>query len=119
MDTFDYAKNGSAVKYNKLSEDYVKQAEKDCVPSSTVQHNEMMAQHQSRRNKMKNYNCINMERVKDVRDRLRNKFKYAKEIKLRKEEKAKEADSCFSERDKPSEWVRGSKCSSHHRSTTP
>jgi len=85
MAQFNYAKNNSVVNYDLLDDTYVKQAEQDCVPASTVQHNTMMAQNRSRRNKMKNFNCANMQRNITVRERLRNKLKYADDIKLKKQ----------------------------------
>ena len=82
-----YAKTNSVVNYDQVDDAYTKQAEKDCISSATVQHNAMMAKQRSRRKKMKHFNCPNMERCITVRERLRNKLKYAEEIKLRKSTK--------------------------------
>ena len=84
----NYAKTGTRVDYNDLSEEYVQACRDDGIPDSTVQHNRVAAQQSSRRKKLINFNCPNLERNVTVRNRLRNKLKFAEDIRRRKEVEA-------------------------------
>ena len=126
MEDFQYAKNGTRVDYNDLCPEYVERCREDGIPDPTVQHNRMAAQQRSRRKKTINFNCNNLKRNVTVRDRLRNKLKYAEEIREKKQNEEDELAElrnklryAFSERDQPSQGVTGSQCSSHKGSTTP
>ena len=85
----EYAKPGTRVRYRELTPEYIARCKKDGIPATTIQHNRMMAQSQSRRKKVVNFNCINIARNKNVRDRLRNKLKFKDEIQLKKLTKSK------------------------------